>query len=127
MSVFIHISVVFFHVDVTDMFYSIGILILYMHEKVTEYYNMINSKTTLGLMAIFAASVLVTGALVAAPSYASSGSHNGKSDKSGDGNTIVKHENDGKAIASGFGTEASNEQSNCITALFSGPCPDVTD
>ena len=32
---------------------------------------MINSKT-LGIMAIFAASVLVTGALVAAPSYASS-------------------------------------------------------
>ena len=70
---------------------------------------MINSKT-LGIMAIFAASVLVTGALIAAPSYAK-----------GDGNTIVKEKNDGKAIASGFGTTAFNTQSNCVT-VASYPC-----
>ena len=70
---------------------------------------MINSKT-LGIMAIFAASVLVTGALIAAPSYAS-----------GDGNTIVKEKNEGKAITSGFFTEAENKQSNCLT-VYSSPC-----
>ena len=68
--------------------------------------NMINSKT-LGIMAIFAASVLVTGALVAAPSYAK-----------GDGNTITKEKNEGKAIASGFGTTAINLQNNCINSLL---------
>ena len=47
----------------TDMFYSIRKLTLYMHKSITECYNMINSKTTLGIMAIFAASMLVTGAL----------------------------------------------------------------
>ena len=83
---------------------------------------MINSKT-LGIMAIFAASVLVTGALIAAPSYASGDNHKYK-DKdgvSGDGNTIVKEKNEGKAIASGFFTEAENKQSNCLT-VASSPC-----
>ena len=60
---------------------------------------MINSKT-LGIMAIFAASVLVTGALVAAPSYAK-----------GDGNTITKEKNEGKAIASGFGPKQKTNNS----------------
>ena len=71
---------------------------------------MINSKT-LGIMAIFAASVLVTGALVAAPSYASS-NHKDKDGVSGDGNTIIIQTSNGKAVASGYGTEASNIQSN---------------
>ena len=85
---------------------------------------MINSKT-LGIMAIFAASVLVTGALIAAPSYASGDNHKYKGkDKdgvSGDGNTIVKEKNKGKAIASGFGTYAFNVQKNCLT-VYSYPC-----
>ena len=82
---------------------------------------MITSKTTLGLMAIFAASVLVTGALVAAPSsiYASGDNHKDKSkDKdgiSGDGNTNLKFKNVNKPIVSGFDNEAPNDQSNCIT------------
>ena len=58
---------------------------------------MINSKT-LGIMAIFAASVLVTGALTATPSYASVDAHKDKNkdknkDKdgvSGDGDTNLK-------------------------------------
>ena len=77
---------------------------------------MINSKT-LGIMAIFAASVLVTGALMATPSYAK-GDHKDKDGVSGDGNTIVKEKNDGKAIASGFGTTAINLQNNCINSLL---------
>jgi hypothetical protein len=81
---------------------------------------MISSKTTLGLMAIFAASVLVTGASVAAPSssYASGDNHKDKSkDKdgvSGDGNSIVIQISNGKTTANGLGTEASNIQSNSI-------------
>ena len=80
---------------------------------------MINSKT-LGIMAIFAASVLVTGASVAAPSYASS-NHKDKDGVSGDGNTITKEKNEGKAIASGIFTEAENKQLNCLT-VYSSPC-----
>jgi hypothetical protein len=82
---------------------------------------MISSKTTLGLIAIFAASVLVTGASVAvpsSPSYASGDNHKDKSkDKdgvSGDGNTIVIQISKGKTTANGLGTEASNIQSNSI-------------
>ena len=77
---------------------------------------MISSKT-LGIMAIFVASVLVTGSLVGAPSsYASSDNHKDKSKDgvSGDGNTIVIQISNGKASANGLGTEASNVQSNSI-------------
>ena len=80
---------------------------------------MITSKTTLGLIAIFAASVLVTGSLAAAPSssYASGDSH--KDDKSkdgvsGDGNTVIIQISKGKTSANGWGTEASNIQSNSL-------------
>jgi hypothetical protein len=80
---------------------------------------MITSKTTLGLMAIFAASVLVTGAMVAAPSsiYASGDNHKdkGKDGISGDGNTNLKFKNVNKPIVSGFDNEVPNDQSNCIT------------
>src|SRR5215217_6602013 len=41
-----------------------------MHKSITRFYNMINPKT-LCMVAIFAASILVTGALIATPSYAS--------------------------------------------------------
>ena len=82
---------------------------------------MITSKTTLGLMAIFAASVLVTGVLVAAPSlsYASSDNHKDKSkDKdgvSGDGNTITIQISKGEANAFGSDVTATNTQKNCLT------------
>jgi len=82
---------------------------------------MITSKTTLGLMAIFAASVLVTGALVAtpSPSYASGDNHKDKSkDKdgvSGDGNTITIQISKGEANAFGSDVTATNTQKNCLT------------
>jgi hypothetical protein len=81
---------------------------------------MISSKTTLGLMAIFAASVLVTGALVAVPSsYASGDNHKDKSkDKdgvSGDGNTITIQISKGEANAFGSDVTATNTQKNCLT------------
>jgi hypothetical protein len=76
---------------------------------------MINSKITLGIMAIFAASVLVTGALIATPSYASNGGHKDKDGVSGDGNTNLKFKNSNKPIVSGFDNEAPNDQSNCLT------------
>ena len=87
---------------------------------------MITSKTTLGLMAIFAASVLVTGSLVAAPSsYASGDSHKDKSkDKdgvSGDGNTNLNFKNVNKQPIGGWDADADNEQSNCI-AFKGGEC-----
>jgi hypothetical protein len=90
-----------------------------MHKNATELYNMITSKTTLGLMAIFAASVLVTGALVGAPSsYASGDNHKDKSkDKdgiSGDGNTNLKFTNVNKPNIGGWDADAENLQSNCI-------------
>ena len=98
------------------MFCSIGKLILYMHKSIPECYNMINSKITLSIMAIFAASVLVTGALIATPSYASGDSHKDKSKDgvSGDGNTITIQISNGKTSANGLGNEASNVQSNSI-------------
>jgi hypothetical protein len=82
---------------------------------------MISSKTTLRLMAIFAASVLVTGASVAAPSssYASGDNHKDKSkDKdgvSGDGNTITIQISKGEANAFGSDVTATNTQKNCLT------------
>jgi hypothetical protein len=74
---------------------------------------MINSKT-LGIMAIFAASVLVTGALAATPSYASGDGLKNKNGTSGDGDTIVTQISNAKNSAHGFATEASNVQSNSI-------------
>ena len=85
-----------------------------MHKIITECYNMINSKTTLGIMAIFAASMLVTGALIAAPSYASK-DHKDRDGVSGDGNTNLKFKNSNKPIVSGFDNDAPNDQSNCVT------------
>ncbi len=80
---------------------------------------MISSKTTLGLMAIFAASVLVTGAMVAAPSsiYASGDNHKdkGKDGVSGDGNTITIQISKGEANAFGSDVTATNTQKNCLT------------
>ena len=96
------------------MFRSIEKLILYMHKNATELYNMITSKTTLGLMAIFAASMLVTGALLSAPSYASGDKHKDKDGVSGDGNTNLKFKNENKQPISGFDNEVDNEQINCI-------------
>src|ERR1051326_2880531 len=97
------------------MFCSIERLIIYMHKSIPEYYNMISSKTTLSIMAIFAASVLVTGALIATPSYASNGGHKDKDGISGDGNTNLKFKNSNKPIISGFDNDAPNDQSNCLT------------
>ena len=88
-----------------------------MHKSIPEYYNMINSQATLGLIAIFAASVLATGSLVAAPSsYASGDSHKDKSKDgvSGDGNTVIIQISNGHTSANGFGTEATNSQSNSL-------------
>ena len=73
---------------------------------------MINSKTTLGIMAIFAASMLVTGALIAAPSYASK-DHKDRDGVSGDGNTNLKFKNVNKPTG-GWDNDGPNEQSNCI-------------
>ena len=81
---------------------------------------MINSKTTLGIMAIFAASMLVTGALLSAPSYASGDKHKDKSKDgvSGDGNTITIQINKGGAKAFGSDVTATNTQKNCLTFKF---------
>jgi hypothetical protein len=76
---------------------------------------MINSKTTLGLIAIFAVSLLVTGALLSAPSsYASGDKHKDKDGVSGDGNTVIIQISNGHTSANGFGTEATNSQSNSL-------------
>jgi hypothetical protein len=103
------------------MFCSIEKLILYMHKSIPECYNMINSKITLGIMAIFAASVLVTGALIATPSYASNGGHKDKDGVSGDGNTNLNFKNINKQPIGGWDVDADNEQSNCI-AFKGGEC-----
>jgi len=105
----------FFHVNNTDMFCSIEKPTLYMHKSIPEYYNMINSKTTFGIMAIFAASMLVTGALLSAPSYASGDKHKDKDGVSGDGNTNLKFKNENKPIVSGFDHDVESDQSNCVT------------
>ena len=60
--------------------------------------------TTLGLIAVLAAATLVIASLAAAPAFASLG----------DGNTLTAQKNQGKAIASGFGTTAANIQLNSI-------------
>jgi hypothetical protein len=113
--------VIFFHVNILDIFCSIEKLILYMLKSIPECYNMINSKTTLSIMAIFAASVLVTGALIATPSYASGGGHKDKDGISGDGNTNLHFKNINKQPVGGFDNDAQNDQSNCI-AFKGGEC-----
>jgi hypothetical protein len=82
---------------------------------------MISSKITLSIMAIFAASVLVTGALIATPSYASNGGHKDKDGISGDGNTNLKFKNVNKQPIGGWDVDADNKQSNCI-AFKGGEC-----
>ena len=57
---------------------------------------------------------MVTGALVATPSYASNG-HKDKDGVSGNGNTQFKFKNSNKPIVSGFDNDAPNDQSNCLT------------
>ena len=52
------------------------------------------NNTVFAIVAVMATAALLTSALVIAPALASSG----------DGNTITKEKNKGKAIASGFGT-----------------------
>ena len=86
-----------------------------MHKSTTECYNMINSKT-LGIMAIFAASILVTGALIATPSYASGDGHKDKYGVSGDGNTIIIQISNGKTSANGLGTEFFKHSIKFITS-----------
>ncbi len=84
--------------------------------------NMISQNTTLGVLAILAASVLVTWALVASPSYAAGDGHKDKRGISGSNNTIIVQKSKGEAIANGYDTEAINQQSNCLT--FDGStCP----
>jgi hypothetical protein len=65
--------------------------------------------TTLGLFAVLAAATLAIATLGAAPAFAG-GHYKGI----GDGNTLTKQKNQGKAIASGFGTVAANVQLNSI-------------
>jgi hypothetical protein len=68
--------------------------------------------TTLGLIAVLAAATLVIASLAAAPAFAGGHYRGGI----GDGNTLTKQKNQGKAIASGFGTVAANVQLNTICA-----------
>jgi hypothetical protein len=68
--------------------------------------------TTLGLVAIFVAATLVIGTLAAVAPAAFAGGHYKES--IGDGNTLTAQKNQGKAIASGFGTTAANIQLNNI-------------
>jgi len=71
--------------------------------------------TTLGLVAIVIATTLVISTVAAVPA-AFAGGHGKRYSKGGigDGNTLTKEENQGKAIASGFGTTAANAQLNTI-------------
>jgi hypothetical protein len=69
--------------------------------------------TTLGIFAVLTATMLMVGALVVMPAFANSG----------DGNTYTKLKNKSKTIASGFGTIATNEQSNCINFVTATGCP----
>jgi hypothetical protein len=66
--------------------------------------------TTLGLVAVVIATTLVITSLAAAPAFAGGHYKRGL----GDGNTLTKEENQGKATASGFGTVAANVQLNSI-------------
>jgi hypothetical protein len=72
--------------------------------------------TTLGLVAIFAAATLVIGTLAAVAPAAFAWGHYKRHYKEsiGDGNTLTAQKNQGKAIASGFGTTAANIQLNNI-------------
>jgi hypothetical protein len=63
--------------------------------------------TTLGLIAVLAAATLVIATLAAAPAFASIG----------DGNTLTKQKNKGKASASGAFTIAANVQQNSICVV----------
>jgi carbohydrate-selective porin OprB len=74
--------------------------------------------TTLGLFAVLAAATLVITALAAAPAFAGGHYKGGL----GDGNTLTKQKNQGKAIASGFGTTAANIQLNSICFLVTTAC-----
>ena len=69
--------------------------------------------TTLGLVAFVIATTLVISTVAAVPA-AFAGGHGKRHYKGGlgDGNTLTKEENQGKAIASGFGTIAANVQLN---------------
>jgi hypothetical protein len=68
------------------------------------------NRTTLGLVAILAAATLVMTTLAAAPAFAGGHYKRGL----GDGNTLTAQKNQGKAIASGFGTLAANVQLNSL-------------
>ena len=72
-----------------------------------------HTTTTLGIFAVLAATMLIVGTLVTMPAFANSG----------DGNTYTKLKNKAKTIASGFGTVAANEQSNCINFDTDTGCP----
>jgi hypothetical protein len=67
--------------------------------------------TTLGLLAVLAATLVIT-SLAAAPAFAKS---------IGDGNTLTKQKNKGTTIASGSRTLAQNIQTNVI-CVNTGPC-----
>jgi hypothetical protein len=69
--------------------------------------------TTLGIFAVLTATMLMVGALVVMPAFANSN----------DGNTVSKLKNKSKTIASGFGSIATNEQSNCINFDTQTGCP----
>jgi hypothetical protein len=72
--------------------------------------------TTLVLVAIFVAATLVIGTLAAVAPAAFAGGHYKRHYKESidDGNTLTAQKNQGKAIASGFGTTAANIQLNNI-------------
>ncbi len=58
-------------------------------------------KNNLGIIAVFAASVLVIRALTTTPSYASGNGHKDKNGVSGDGKTNIKLKNVGAPYLSG--------------------------
>ena len=68
---------------------------------------------TLGIFAVLTATMLMVGALFVMPAFANSD----------DGNTVSKLKNKSKTIASGFGTVAENDQSNCINFVTATSCP----
>jgi hypothetical protein len=80
--------------------------------------------TTLGLIAILAAATLVIGTLATVAPAAFAGGHHKRhyKESTGDGNTLTAQENQGKAIASGFGTTAANIQLNTICIVTPAAC-----
>jgi hypothetical protein len=86
--------------------------------------------TTLAVAAVIVALTFAVGTIAVRPALAYTGGTGGESDNTkgsdgtksasksgdalGDGNTVSKLKNHGKAIASGFGTIAANVQSNAI-------------